>query len=142
MLGFKPKNVSSNWVHTIMALSIAGYLGCSQKAGDLGRVTGRVTLDGKPVQGVFILFQPEGRKASYSWLDAEGKFVLQYNVAHSGAVVGNQKIQLKTPAEDELTELPAGVTQPTEVPPKYLAPFQTVEVKTGRNDFTFDLTSD
>ena len=115
-------------------------LGCGKS--DLGWVSGRVTLDGQPVQGAVILFQPEGRRPSYAWVDADGKFALQYAAGQKGAAIGSQKVQLKAPSEDQLTKLPPGVAVPTKLPRKFLEPFQTVEVKVGRNDFNFDLKSD
>jgi len=131
------------WIATCVGVAMLSIgSGCGKHEVDLGQVSGSVTLDGKPVQGVFILFQPDGRKPSYSWIDAGGKFLLKYNAGNSGAVIGRQKVQLRIPAEDEVLDLPTGVTGPSSIPPKYLEPFQTVEVKSGKNEFNFDLTSE
>jgi hypothetical protein len=134
---------TGGFLHVIWTLLVTVFLselGCGKS--DLGRVSGRVTLDGQPVQGAIILFQPEGRRPSYAWLNADGKFALQYNAGHKGAAIGSQKVQLKEPAEDQLAKLPHGIEASTKIPPKFLEPFQTVEVKAGGNEFNFELKSD
>lgn len=120
------------------ALALAG---CGRSDVDLAAVCGQVTLDGEPVRGLFIVFQPPRGKPSYAMLDADGKFTLQYNVENAGAVVGKQEVFLKVPGSDEMGELPAGVSEPTKIPNKFRQVFETVEVKSGRNEFKLDLKS-
>lgn len=115
-------------------------VGCGKSEVQLGGVTGQVTLDGQPVRGVFIIFQPEGRKPALALLDAEGKFKLQYNVKHAGTVVGKQGVYLKQPLPDQMDEVrKSGIEEPTRFPKKFEQIFETVEVKSGRNHFNLEL---
>jgi hypothetical protein len=123
-------------------LFIVSMTGCGKGEVELGEVRGRVTLDGQPVQGVFIVFQPDGRRPALSLLNKEGEFTLQYNVKNTGTVVGKQGVFLRMPLEDQMSEVRAsGVDEPTKVPQKFLQIFETVEVKSGRNEFNLDLKS-
>lgn len=115
--------------------------GCHREDVKLAPVTGEVLLDGKPVQGVFIIFQPTGGKPAYAMIDARGQFKLQYNVKSVGALVGLQEVFLRPPGADESGELPEGITTPTPIPDRFRRPFQTVEVTTSKNEFRFDLTT-
>lgn len=130
------------WAPAALALALAvTCTGCGSNDVELASVSGRVTLDGQPVQGVFVIFQPRGRKPSYAMLDADGRFALQYNVEYAGAVLGKQEVFLRVPGSDELGELPPDVKAPTKVPDKFTRVFETVEVKRGKNDFHLELTA-
>lgn len=134
-----------------MSWMIAGFVGgalaltsvgCRKNEVELGSVTGRVTLDGQPVRGVFIVFQPDGRKSALALLDADGKYTLQYNVKNAGTVVGKQGIFLQKPLDDQLDDVRrAGIDVPTKFPKKFGQIFETVEVKSGWNEFNLDLKS-
>lgn len=129
----------SGLVSGALALTSAG---CGRSEVELGTVTGRVTLDGQPVRGVFIVFQPDGRRSALALLDADGKYTLQYNVKHAGTVIGKQGIFLKKPLDDQLDDVrKAGIDEPTKFPKKFAQIFETVEVKAGRNEFNLDLKS-
>lgn len=121
-------------------LSVFTMIGCGKSEVELGAVTGRVTLDGQPVRGVFVVFQPEGRRPALALLDPDGKFKLQYNVKHSGSVVGKQGVYLKQPLADQMDEVrKSGIEEPTKFPKKFEQVFETVEVKSGRNHFNLEL---
>jgi len=120
---------------------VVAVAGCGSSEVELAPVQGRVTLDGQPVRGVFIIFQPPTGKPSYAMLDADGEFELQYNVKHAGSIVGRQEVFLRPPGSDELGDFPEGVKEPTSIPDRYRQPFQTVDVTDDNNEFTFELTS-
>jgi hypothetical protein len=119
--------------------------GCGGSDVELAPVHGRVTLDGQPVRGVFIIFQPQSGKPSYDMLNADGEFELQYNVSHAGSLIGTHEVFLRPLGPDEQGELaellPDGVTEATKVPERYRQPFETVEVSDEKQEFTFELTS-
>ena len=53
------------------------HSGCSDQAPDmpeLGQVHGTITLDGKPLEGVSVLFEPENGRPSTAITDAAGKY--------------------------------------------------------------------
>jgi hypothetical protein len=117
-------------------------VGCGRSEVELGSVSGRVTLDEKPLSGIFIIFQPEKGRPALAILDKDGKFTLQYNVHHSGALVGKQDVYLKTPLSDQLDEVrQLGIEEPSTFPKKFSQVFETLEVKSGRNFFNLNLKS-
>ncbi|WP_157606011.1 hypothetical protein [Schlesneria paludicola] len=124
---------------TLLLFALAG---CGRSEVELGSVSGRVTLDGQPLRGVFIVFQPDNRKPALALLDSDGKFTLRYNVKHVGTVVGKQGIYLKKPLSDQLDEVrQAGIDEPSPFPKKFEQIFETVDVKSGRNHFNLELKS-
>ena len=132
------------WNHTLLlgAILLANP-GCGGNELDLATVSGTVLLEGLPVQGVFVIFNPEGLPESMAITDREGKFELQYNVKREGAPLGKHEVRLMAAAGDELAEFrEKGLFdgKPTQFPAKYTRTFETVEVVNGRNDFQFDLT--
>lgn len=106
----------------------------------LARVTGKVTLDGKPLSAATVMFQPilEGPKAntkqggSVGITDKEGHFDMQYVEGVHGAVLGKHSVQIRA-TNDVGLEI---------VPPKYNHNSQlTYEVSSGAKPADFALTS-
>jgi len=149
-------------------ITIAGLLmfqGCSGNSLGTVKVSGTVTLDGKPAEGVTVEFYPvgEGREC-FGVTDAQGKFVLTVSGADigSGAIPGEYHVIL-TKMRDVAAEMLAqlgnssdpdshvairgGLPEPVNMlPEKYadrtatdIAPV-TVE-RRGKNSFTFELRS-
>lgn len=116
------------------------------------RVEGVVTLDGKALQDIRVLFQPEnssvesGVVGSFGLTDAGGKFVLKLSDSQrEGALVGNHVVTLA----DKLSEDPKdsdagsfGKTPKSRIPTKYTSQPPKFEVKSGiANQAKFDLSS-
>jgi hypothetical protein len=106
---------------------------------DLGRVSGDVTLAGKPLARAMVSFHPvEGGRQSCCRTDAKGHYQLTYIRDIPGARVGKHKVTVRTSgAEDtdsaRIKEL---------VPAKYNDKTTLlVEVKPGENQFNFDLVN-
>lgn len=100
----------------------------------LGRVRGRVLLDGKPLPaGLIVLFKPKiGRPASGN-TDADGYFDMVYRKKR-GAIVGNNHVSLQWP-----TGFPNAVAFPAD----YGGASEIfVDVKPGRNEFNIEMKSD
>ncbi len=83
--------------------------GCGGREYDLAPVSGRVTLDGKPIADVLISFQPvsTGPNApnpgpgSTGLTDAQGRFTLRsIEPEERGAVVGKHVVRLTTAHKD------------------------------------------
>jgi len=83
----------------IVTLALAPLCGCSSKPYRVAQVSGRVTLDGKPLAKGHITFVPLGTKenqapgpTAWSFTDADGRYKLVINPATPGAVVGKCRI--------------------------------------------------
>jgi hypothetical protein len=85
-------------------LSAAGLLaalfasGCSNRP-PLAQVTGKVTLNGKPLGNVRVAFHPDPDKGttgpgSSGVTDAEGNFALKFEDGSPGAIVGHHRVLL------------------------------------------------
>jgi hypothetical protein len=98
---------------------------------ELADVSGTVTMDGKPVVGIIILFKPDKGRPAMGTTDAEGKYTLEYLHDEVGTKVGPSTVSF---------EWPIGASGPP-IPAKYGSNSQEkVEVIPGkRNVFDFDL---
>jgi hypothetical protein len=79
-------------------LFLAG-LGCGGQPYQLAAVSGRVTLNGKPLPKAWVYFAPMASKVtsapgptSHGLTDADGKFTLRVDANHPGAVVGKNRV--------------------------------------------------
>lgn len=127
----------------LCSLSLALPLsGCGGTSGpELAEVSGTVTIDGKPAEGVRVNFMPDaGGRASSATTDADGSYTLAYSSESSGAVVGAHKVTI-TPPEPGVEADTAVTNEPLtdkSIPQEYLEMKKPVEVKAGSN--TIDLT--
>lgn len=112
---------------------------------DLGRVTGVVTMDDKPLSNAKVYFWPkEGGRTSESTTDSAGKYELQYTLDAKGAQVGMCEVRVST-ALDEQADEEGNVTQEAKdetVPAKYNDETElSFEVKPGDNTYDIKLKS-
>ena len=113
--------------------SLAGCGGSSDQP-ELGNVTGIVTLDGKPVIGVNVVFKPDIGRAAAGNTDQEGKFTLEYLAGEKGCKLGPNSISF---------DWPPGAQNAVAIPAKYSGAEQfTFEVKAGSNTCNLKLESD
>ena len=122
----------------ICACFSLGLLGCGGPK--FGKVTGKVTMDGKPLAGVAVRFEDEGGSATIAKTDAEGNYEMRYSVQQIGTPVGKHKVTILTPApETEGT----GERYKEKLPARYNRNSKMVEeVKGGNQTINFELTSD
>src|SRR5688572_16910652 len=107
---------------TILALAMLAA-GCGKAS--VAPVSARVTLDGKPLAGVHVSFQPiappgkqEPGVGSYALKDAEGKYtLLLVDNERPGAVVGKHRVEITA-----RSDVPANIDVPTRPPPKVAVP--------------------
>jgi hypothetical protein len=85
------------------ALLAFGLLGCGGGSPYV-RVSGVVTLNGKPYPGAVVNFQPTGTqhnpypgRGSYGHTDEHGRFTLVVDDRIAGAVVGKHRVRIATP---------------------------------------------
>ena len=114
---------------------VMSFAGCGKTVSDIAPVTGRITLDGKPLEKADILFQPDGSKPPSSGrTDADGRYQLVYKRGVMGGNVGSNTVQI--------TISPDVVSNPPNIPARYNSESElTKEVKSGPNEFNFDLTT-
>ena len=112
---------------------VAFLSGCgSSDMPELGDVTGKVTMDGKPVAGVNILFTPESGRAAGGVTDNEGNYELKYLEGYGGCKVGPAKVTF---------EWSPGIDATVAIPSQYTQVGYDVVVKSGSNEFNFPMES-
>jgi len=139
----------------ILGLLISFQMGCSSSdRPELGQVTGTVTLSGKPLTGVAVVFQPENGRPARGITNAEGKYELTYISQTKGTKIGPNRVEI-APSEEgedsEEVESDDGEPQVAPnrsksakpvVPKRYNVQSELkVDVKPGENTFDFQLES-
>jgi hypothetical protein len=88
----------------VLASILLAATGCGVQQKDRADVSGVVTLDGRPLAGGTIRFQPIAPagstiagKGSYATLDSAGKYQLQTIDQKPGAVIGNHRVMIYGP---------------------------------------------
>jgi hypothetical protein len=121
---------------------LAGLLGLLAVSCDssVGKVSGKVTLDGQPLKGALVEFQPEdGGRPSMGVTDDAGNYELLRSRQVKGAAVGKHTVRITTANESEGED---GKPVPERVPPRYNAKSELVkEVTAGSNTIDLDLRS-
>lgn len=116
--------------------------GCGEPP--LHDVTGKVTLDGKPLSGALVTFLSEGepRRFHLARTDADGRYRLRPDASRSGAVAGRYVVRVTTFQEGDSRVDPPVPAIPERVPARYNVESQLrAEVIAGPNEFAFDLES-
>ena len=128
--------------------------GGSSDQPELGQVTGKITLDGKPLSGIAVVFQPDNGRPARGMTDAEGMYELTYIRQTKGTKVGPNRVEI-APSEDGEAEesedsgeesQPAAKKQTKSGKPKIPARYNVkselkADVKAGKNTFNFELES-
>jgi len=113
-----------------------GMPGCSDKGDrpEIGYVSGNVTLDGQPLVGAAVNFQPDSGRAASGMTDKTGDYVLEHAYKVNGAKVGPNKVYFDYP-----TGFPATVP----IPSQYSGQLSSLkeDVQAGTNKFDFHLES-
>ena len=109
--------------------------GCSDRAPDmpeLGSVHGTVTLDGKPLSGVSLYFEPEKGRTSMAKANAEGIYEAVYLLDENGVKLGPCNARVEWGIDESG---PA-------IPPQYGTKSKLkLDVKPGDNTFDIDMKS-
>ena len=134
------------WMTLALATLLLFITGCSGD-GKVGRVTGTVHLDGKPLEGAMVTFYPQNEgggmsrgSASMGRTDAQGKYELVYNRSTTGAEIGEHLVYVETMQEGS----GYGPGRKEEVPKQYNSESTLrVTVKSGSQAIDFlDLLSE
>lgn len=140
---------------SVMLLSLTGCGGPSDQP-DLGQVHGTITLDGKPLSGIAVVFQPDNGRPAHGRTDAEGKYELTYIRDTRGTKIGRNRVEI-APSEEGEEENESAETDPdtesrpakrpfksgkSKIPARYNIKSELeADVKPGDNTFDFELTS-
>jgi hypothetical protein len=109
--------------------------GCAKSGADVAPVSGRITLDGKPLEFAIVTFQPAGKSPASSGTDKDGRYELMYKRGVVGAPVGQSRVTILLDAY----KAPKGLV----IPPSYSSESKLqADVKPGPNVFDYDLTTD
>lgn len=105
------------------------------KVPPLGKVSGTVKLDGKPLENAQVEFVPANDNVSIGMTDSSGYYTLDYNATNKGAVVGEHTVKVTTKLGAAL-----GKDATEKVPAQYNTRSELkASVKAGDNKFDFDL---
>jgi hypothetical protein len=108
----------------------------------LGRVTGTITMDGKPVPDAMVAFDPVGGGAAPAMgrTDASGNYELYYSRGNKGAKTGEHTVQINSYREtgdDDARQI-----QKETIPSRYNVKTELkATVSRGSNTINFDLKS-
>lgn len=129
----------------VAAIAMCLVIGCSKPSGpDLGYVEGDVTLDGKPLDGAEVQFEPSDARPSVAFTDENGHYVLKFTGSRDGATVGTHTVRILSARGSSGGEGdgPLVKARPELLPAKYHVNSQlTANVQSGNNTIDFDLQS-
>ena len=134
--------IRSSILLTTALVLLVGCGGGEPEGPPIGYVEGTVTLDGKPLKGVIVGFEPQGTTSgapSMGATDAEGHYELTYSASEKGAAIGTHKVTVTTPSD---APTPSGEEYVDPIPAKYNTASELIkEVKEGNNVLDLELTS-
>ena len=84
----------------VTLMSLPGC-GSSSDRPELGKVTGTITIGGKPLSGTIVVFFPDNGRPSRGRTDADGKYELTYIGNTPGAKIGHHRVEIAPNEEDE-----------------------------------------
>ncbi len=151
------------YLSVALFLCLSMIIGCGEGGPSLGKVSGTITLDGKPLPNAIVSFVPEdGRRSSSATTNANGEYHLAY-ISQEGAVVGKHKVSITSVPEAQtqtMEDIPSDDPRYAElmqsqqsaynsaktkekIPDSYNTKTELVyEVKSGENKIDIPLTSD
>lgn len=133
----------------LLMLSTVVLIGCTGGGPQIVPIEGTVTHKGQPVPNVRIYFAPTGGRPSWAISDEQGRFVLDYDLEHDGALVGTHSIFIVDEgANVDPTLAMSGGPRPKrnpatrELAEKYSQKNSTLKVEVTKADRNFQLQLD
>lgn len=118
----------------LLCVLVTLVLGCGQGP-RLAQVKGTVRLDGQPLPGAEIEFQPESGVPSFGVTDAQGHYELRHLHQRAGALPGKHTVRIQMGEPDDPSH------KAIRLPPEYNDESTlTREVVPGENTIDFELT--
>src|SRR5690242_5652638 len=81
---------------------LAAAAGCGPSGPDIAHVSGRVTMDGKPLANATVVFIPEDGRPAGARTNAAGDYVLNFTEGRRGAIPGKNTVRITTQAEAQM----------------------------------------
>lgn len=78
--------------------------GCGSSGPEIAHVSGRVTMDGKPLANASLIFIPEDGRPAGARTDADGRYALNFTEGRRGAIPGKNVVRITTQREAEQDE--------------------------------------
>lgn len=128
-------------VSFVVALAlVTTFCGCGGP-GNVGTVTGTVTLDGQPLPDALVTFTPTGEGSpSAGRTDSNGVYKLMYTREAEGAELGDHTVRITTYSQGNPDGDPPVAATPEKVPSKYNVKTELkVTVTKGSNTHDFPL---
>lgn len=121
---------------TIVLAFLFLFAGCGRSGPQIAPVHGRITLEGRPLAGADIRFEPNGpERPSVGRTDSDGHFDLMFKRGQPGAIVGQHTVRIWVSNEV--------VKNPPIIAAKFDARSELRrEVKSGDNEFDIDVTTE
>jgi hypothetical protein len=140
-----PFAIPRNLVNRSLAIALAALTvcaGCNSKS-SVGKVHGKVTLDGRPLAFGQIATIPSAGRGAHGVVK-DGEFQLGTYGENDGAVIGSHKVAViaREAAKDKGPEAAAGKSL---IPDRYTNPYTSqlsIDVQSGDNTPTLELKSD
>jgi len=130
----------------MLLLALLWQAGCGTKGPDnVGRVSGKVTLEGQPLPDALVTFAPvnQGGSTALGKTDAGGHYKLNYSPGVDGAEIGENRVSISTYDEGAPDSDPPRPKVLEKVPFKYNVRTELVrDVKKEDNTFDFELKND
>jgi hypothetical protein len=73
-------------------LALSALAGCGSRGPEIVEIEGIVTRKGEPIPNLRIYFEPTKGRPSWAISDQAGRFKLDYDIDHDGALVGSHKV--------------------------------------------------
>lgn len=136
----RPSGTRASLAAILLGGVLAWTAGCDQTGLDLGSVEGVITLDGQPLAGALVEFQPVGgERSSYEGqTDPKGHYVLHATASQKGAELGEYTVHIRLPK----TGTDPSPKPPVRIPARYNTRTELkATVQAGKNKCDFALTS-
>lgn len=136
---YRESRSSPTWVCWAMVVGLVVTVGCGAGRPELVPVSGRVLIDGKPLEYGFIRVSPANARAATGKIDKDGRFNLKTFEDGDGVVPGEHPVTIK--AGEYLSE----TDMMWHAPRKYSRPETsdlTATIEGPRNDLVIELTWD
>lgn len=123
-------------------VGLSALAGCG--SGNLGTVSGNVTLDGQPLPNATLIFTPTaaGGSTTAARTDTAGSYTLVHSREVDGAILGPYSVWISTKQAADESD-PSSAAVPERVPNKYRTPAAALkaDIKPGNNKIDFALQS-
>jgi len=128
---------ASRGLRVLLCAALLATAGCGAEKPEMGRVRGKVTLDGAPVAGGWVITYPELGRGARGVIQGDGTFELETNEYGKGAVAGKHRLTVVAYEGN-----PAAALEPDHVrllvPHKYTQPDSSglsVVVSAGKEEY-------